>query len=135
MNDDKNPLMVVIWCFAYNQKAYIEECLKGFIKQKTTFRFEAVVHDDASTDGTKAIIEQYAEKYPDIIKPIFEEENQYSKHDGYYNRLMNSYTPSKYVAVCDGDDYWIDSNKLQKQFDLLESDPSISICHHNFYQL
>ncbi|WP_455584552.1 glycosyltransferase [Bacteroides sp.] len=88
--------------------------------QKTNFRFEAIVHDDASTDETAAIIREYAEKYPDIIKPIFETENQYSKHDGSIGRIIDEYTHGKYVAMCEGDDYWIDPLKLQKQVDFLE---------------
>lgn len=127
--------MVVIWCFTYNQRNYIGKCLDGFVMQKTNFRFEAIVHDDASSDGTDEVVREYANKYPTIIKPIFEKENQYSKYKGFINNLMDSYTPSKYVAVCEGDDYWTDPYKLQKQFDLLESDSSISMCHHNFYQL
>ena len=79
---ENEPLMVTILCLVYNHESYIRQCLEGFVMQKTNFRFEAIVHDDASTDGTAAIIREYAEKYPDIIKPIFETENQYSKGDG-----------------------------------------------------
>ena len=83
--------------------------------QKTNFRFEAIVHDDASTDGTATIIKEYAEKYPDIIKPILETENQYSKHDGSLRRIVDeACLGGKYVAWCEGDDYWIDALKLQK---------------------
>lgn len=128
MNEDKRPLMVTIQCLAYNHEPYIRQCLEGFVMQKTNFRFEAIVHDDASTDGTAAIVTEYAEKYPDIIKPIFETENQYSKHDGSLRRIMDEHTHGKYVALCEGDDYWIDSLKLQKQFDGLESHPECSIC-------
>jgi len=94
--------------------------------QKTNFPFVAIVHDDASTDGTAAIIREYAEKYPDIIKPIYETENQYSKQDGSLGRIMNAAieaTGAKYIAMCEGDDYWIDPLKLQKQVDFLESHP------------
>lgn len=120
------PLMVTIRCCTFNQEPYIRDCLEGFVMQKTNFRFEAIVHDDASTDGTAAIIKEYAEKYPDIIKPILETENQYSKHDGSLGRIMNEHTHGKYVAYCEGDDYWIDPLKLQKQVDFLESHPDIS---------
>lgn len=88
------------------------------------------MHDDASTDGTAAIIREYAEKYPDIIKPIYETENQYSKHDGSLRKIMNANTRGKYVAMCEGDDYWIDSLKLQKQVDFMESHPEYSLCFH-----
>lgn len=130
MNND-DMLMVTIRCIAYNHEPYIRQCLEGFVIQKTNFRFEAIVHDDASTDGTAAIIREYAEKYPDIIKPIFETENQYSKRDGSLRRIMDSHTRGKYVAMCEGDDYWIDPLKLQKQVDFLESHPDYSMCFHN----
>ncbi len=120
MSEDKRPLMVTIQCFTYNHEAYIRQCLNGFIIQETDFRFEAVVHDDASTDGTAAIIREYAEKYPDVIRPIYETENQYSKRDGSLQRIMNSNCHGKYIACCEGDDYWIDPMKLQKQVDFME---------------
>ena len=100
--------------------------------QKTDFRFEAIVHDDASTDNTAAIIREYAEKYPDIIKPIYETENQYSKHDGSLTRIMNAHTRGKYVAICEGDDYWTDPYKIQKQVDFLESHPDYVMCSSRF---
>lgn len=128
--DTQQPLMVTIRCTAYNHEPYIRECLEGFVMQKANFRFEAIVHDDASTDGTAAIIREYAEKYPDIIKPIFETENQYSKHDGSLKRIMDEHTHGKYVALCEGDDYWIDPQKLQKQVDYMEAHPDCSLCFH-----
>lgn len=129
--DNQQPLMVTIRCIAYNQEKYIRDCLEGFVMQKTNFRFEAIVHDDASTDGTAAIIKEYAEKYPDIIKPILETENLYSKHDGSLQRIMEEACKGKYVAFCEGDDYWTDPLKLQKQVDFLESHPDCSLCFHN----
>lgn len=89
----------------------------GFCDAKTNFKFEAIVHDDASTDGSAAIIREYAEKYPDIIKPIYETENQYSKHDSSLSRIINAHMHGRYIAFCEGDDYWIDPYKLQKQVD------------------
>lgn len=100
--NNSDILMVTIRCIAYNHEPYIRQCLEGFVIQKTNFRFEAIVHDDASTDGTAAIIREYAEKYPNIIKPIFETENQYSKRDGSLRRIMDSHTRGKYVAMCEG---------------------------------
>lgn len=132
--DTSQPLMVTIRCCTYNQERYIRDCLEGFVMQKASFRFEAIVHDDASTDGTAAIIKEYAEKYPDIIKPIFETENQYSKHDGSLRRIMDEHTHGKYVAYCEGDDYWIDPLKLQKQVDFLEEHPDYSMCWTDAYQ-
>lgn len=125
--------LVSIRCITYNHETYIRQCLEGFVMQKTNFKFEAIVHDDASTDGTAAIIREFAEKYPDIIKPIYETENQYSKHDGSLRRIMNNaiHPDAKYIAMCEGDDYWTDPLKLQKQVDFLESHPDYSLCFHN----
>lgn len=120
--------LVTIRCITYNHEPYIRQCLEGFVMQKTTFPFEAIVHDDASTDGTATIIREYAEKYPNIIKPIYETENQYSKHDGSLSRIMNKHMRGKYIAMCEGDDYWTDPLKLQKQVDLLENNPLASLC-------
>ena len=128
--DLQSSLMVTIRCLTYNHEQYIRQCLDGFVMQKTNFRFEAIVHDDASTDGTVEIIREYAEKYPDIIKPIFETENQYSKRDGSIGRIMNEHTHGKYIAICEGDDYWTDPYKLQKQVDFLESHPDYVMCSH-----
>ena len=122
-------LMVTIQCLTYNHEAYIRQCLEGFVMQKTNFRFEAIVHDDASTDGTAAIIREYAEKYPDIIKPIFEVENLYSRHDGSLGKVIRENTHGKYIAICEGDDYWIDPLKLQKQVDFLENNENVGLCY------
>ena len=126
--------LVTIQCLTYNHEKYIRKCLDGFVMQKTNFRFEAIVHDDASTDGTANIVREYADKYPDIIKPIFETENQYSKSDGSLNRIMYEHTLGKYIALCEGDDYWTDPYKLQKQVDYLEQhDDVVCSCHR--YQI
>lgn len=124
-------ILVSIRCLAYNHAPYIRQCLEGFVMQKTDFKFEAIVHDDASTDGTSDIIREYAEKYPEIIKPIFETENQYSKHDGSISKIMNAEMRGKYIAKCEGDDYWTDPYKLQKQVDFLEMHPNVVGCVTN----
>ena len=129
---DTLELMVSIRCFVYNHEPYLRQCLDGFVMQRTNFRFEAIVHDDASTDGSAAIIREYAAKYPDIIKPIYETENQYSKRDGSLRRIMDAHMRGKYVAYCEGDDYWTDPLKLQKQVDFLETHPDFSLCTHHF---
>ena len=134
MMEDAKPL-VVINCLTFNHKPYIRECLEGFVMQKTNFKFVAIVHDDASTDGTATIIKEYAEKYPDIIKPIFETENQYSKKDGSLTSIINEAvyaTGAKYVAMCEGDDYWIDPYKLQKQVDFMEENKQYVLCCHRY---
>lgn len=130
---NKYPLLA-IRCLTYNHEHYIRQCLEGFIIQKTTFPFIAIVHDDASTDKTAEIIEEYALKYPDIIKPILEKENQYSKHDGSLGRILNNAIPEsvKYIAMCEGDDYWTDPLKLQIQVDFLEQHLDYAFICHRF---
>lgn len=120
IDSPKELIMVSIKCLVYNHEKFIRETLEGFIMQKTNFRFEAIVHDDASTDNTANIIREYAEKYPGIIKPIYEIENQYSKKDSSLSRIINEACTGKYIAMCEGDDYWTDPYKLQKQVDFLE---------------
>lgn len=129
MCEENSQPMVTIRCLTYNHAPYIRQCLDGFVMQKTNFRFEAIVHDDASTDGTAAIVKEYGDKYPEIIKPILETENQYSKHDGSLGRIVNAHMHGKYIAMCEGDDYWTDPLKLQKQVDFLESHPDYGMCY------
>lgn len=127
------PILAIL-CTAYNHAPYIRQCLEGFVMQKTTFPFIAIVHDDASTDKTADIIQEYAKKYPDRIKPIFETENQYSRYDGTLGRIMNAAIPEnvKYVAMCEGDDYWIDPYKLQKQVSFLEQHSEYVLTHTSY---
>ena len=127
----EHPL-VSIQCMVYNHEPYLRQCLDGFVMQRTNFKFEAIVHDDVSTDGSAAIIREYAEKYPDIIKPIYETENQYSKKDGSLDRIMREACNGKYIAICEGDDYWIDPLKLQKQVDFLDANLEYGMCYTNF---
>lgn len=127
-----DEILVSIKCTVYNHEPFLRQCLDGFVMQKTNFRFEAIVHDDASTDGSAAIIKEYAEKYPDLIKPIYETENQYSKKDGSLRKIMDAACRGKYIAICEGDDYWIDPLKLQKQVDFLEENPDYGLVHTYF---
>ena len=127
----EEPILVAIHCLVYNHEPYLRDCFEGFVMQKTNFRFVAIVHEDCSTDHSADIIREYEEKYPDIIKPIYETENQWSKHDGSLERIMNdaiAATGAKYIVMCEGDDYWTDPLKLQKQVDMLESDEQIGFC-------
>lgn len=128
MNEE---IMVSIHCLAYNHEKYIAKALESFLAQKTEFKFEVLVHDDASTDHTAEIIREYERKYPDIIKPIYQTENQYSKN---VNIILDYQLPrmrGKYVAVCEGDDYWIDPFKLQKQVDYMEAHDECTLTFHN----
>ena len=134
----KDKPLVAIHCLVYNHEPYLRDCFDGFVMQQTDFPFVAIVHDDASTDGSAAVIREYETKYPHIFKPIYEIENQYSKHDGSLERIMNEAidaTGAKYVAICEGDDYWIDSLKLQKQVDFLETNIEFGICYTDYSRL
>lgn len=123
-------ILVSIICNTFNHEKYIRDALESFINQKTDFEYEVLIHDDASTDKTPEIIREYALRYPDLIKPIFEEENQYSKKVSINDIYQYPRVQGKYIAVCEGDDYWIDMNKLQKQVAGLEKHPQIDICAH-----
>ena len=114
--------LVSIFCIAYNHGPYIRQCLDSLLEQKTDFAFEIIVHDDASTDGTTEIIREYELRYPEIIVPIYQKENQYSKGNrAIIASFMMCRARGKYTCTCEGDDYWSDSGKLQRQVDFLES--------------
>lgn len=125
-----NLPLVSISCITYNHASYIKECIDGFLMQKTNFNFEVLIHDDHSTDGTEEIIKEYAKQYPDIIKPLFEKENQYSLGKPIGSAVWNlPRARGEYIAICEGDDYWTDPYKLQKQVDFLESHPDYGMCY------
>ena len=128
-------MKVSVICTTYNQEAYIGSALEGFVNQKTNFDYEVLVHDDASTDNTASIIREYAERYPDIIRPIYQTENQYSQRKDFYGELLFPSAKGEYIALCEGDDYWIDENKLQMQVDFLDQNPQYIACVHNTYKL
>ena len=126
----ENKPLVTITCVAYNEADYICRTLDGFVMQKTNFPFVALVHDDVSTDNTADIIKEYAARYPDIIVPIIEKENLFSQKK--LESTMNEHiarTGCKYVAICEGDDWWIDPLKLQKQVDYMEAHPDCVMCY------
>ncbi|EIM06127.1 family 2 glycosyl transferase [Planococcus antarcticus DSM 14505] len=124
-----NKIMVSIECTSYNHEDFIAEALDSMLMQRTNFTYEILIHDDASTDRTAKIIKSYEQKYPDIIKPIYQTENQYSK--GVLVEEFNlERAKGKYLAVCEGDDYWTDPDKLQKQVDYMETHPQCSMCVH-----
>ena len=127
----KQDIMVSICCKTYNHENYIRQCLDGFLIQKTNFPIEIIVHDDASTDSTPHILHEYEKKYPELFHIIYQNENQYSKKGvSIFLDYMFPLMRGKYIAFCEGDDYWIDPLKLQKQVDFLESHPDYSMCCH-----
>lgn len=130
MNKDSNEILVSVCCITYNQENYIRDALDGFLKQKVNFNYEIIVHDDASTDNTPNIIKEYEKKYPNIIKPIYQNENQYKKGKK-VTLITYAKAKGKYIALCEGDDYWIDENKLQLQVDYMEKNPKCTLLFHN----
>jgi len=128
---NQKPLVSIL-CVTFNQKNYIRQTIDGFLKQKVNFSIEIIIHDDASTDGTAEIVKEYAEKYPNIIKPILQKENQYSQGIGIWTTHIYPKAQGKYFAECEGDDYWTDPNKLQHQVDFLERNPEYIFSHTSF---
>lgn len=125
-----NNIRVSVICLAYNHEKYIRHTLEGFVNQKTKFKYEVLINDDASTDGTADIIREYESKYPDLIKPVYQTINQYTHGGKIIQRFLYPKAQGKYFAWCEGDDYWCDEYKLQKQFDIMEAHPECSICTH-----
>lgn len=130
-----NKIVVSVYCLAYNHAKYIGKTLEGFVNQNTNFEYEVIVHDDASKDETQDIILEFAKKYPDIIKPILQKENQYSKGTSIIKNIIFPQLSGKYIAICEGDDYWCDNNKLQKQVDYLDNHHDCIACVHNTKKL
>ncbi|MCD7925525.1 MAG: glycosyltransferase [Bacteroides sp.] len=124
-------ILLSIQCLVYNHEPYLRQCLDGFIMQKTNFDYEVVVHDDASTDNSASIISEYTRRYPKLIKPIYESENLYSRVGNKISFIINEKCSGKYIALCEGDDYWTDPLKLQKQINFLEANLEYSMCFHN----
>jgi glycosyltransferase involved in cell wall biosynthesis len=122
--------LVSICCITYNHIHFLDECIKGFLIQKTNFPIEILIHDDASTDGTTELIKSNVAKYPEIIKPTYQKENQFSKGKRITPILIQK-AQGKYIALCEGDDYWTDPLKLQKQVDFLEGNEGYVMCYHN----
>jgi glycosyltransferase involved in cell wall biosynthesis len=127
-------IMTSICCITYNHENYIADAIESFLMQKTNFNYEILIYDDASTDKTADIIREYETKYPGLIKPIYQTENQYSKGVKTINFSLQR-AEGKYVAICEGDDYWTDPYKLQKQVDYMEKHPECSMCVHAAYRV
>lgn len=125
--------VVSISCVTYNHEKFISDAIDGFLMQKTTFPVEILIHDDASTDHTASIIQTYEEKYPQLIKVIYQTENQYQlKGPAILTQIQHSRAKGKYYAPCNGDDYWTDPLKLQKQVEFLEKNSKIGIVHTKY---
>lgn len=122
-----NPV-VTVFVLVYNQKKFVKRCIDGVLMQKTSFAFDVVVHDDASSDGTSSILQEM-ESFDSRLKVIRQPENIFSRGDCLFN-LIASLATSRYVALVEGDDFWTDPSKLQKQVDLLESEPGMAMCIH-----
>lgn len=122
---------VSIICTCFNHEKYISQALDSFLMQKTNFKYEIIVYDDMSKDNSRKIIEEYRIQHPHVIKTIFPNENQKSQGINIIDEFIVHYLEGKYVAICEGDDYWIDENKLQKQYDFLETHNDYSSCVHN----
>jgi glycosyltransferase involved in cell wall biosynthesis len=126
----QDNILVSIICNTYNHENYIADAIEGFLMQKTDFHYEILIHDDASTDKTADIIREYEKRHPDLIKPIYQTENQYSRGVK-VSRFSRERAIGKYIAVCEGDDYWIDPQKLQKQVDYMETNDRCTLCFHS----
>nr|WP_302141927.1 glycosyltransferase [uncultured Schaedlerella sp.] len=126
-------IMVSVFCITYNQVNYIRDTLEGFVSQKTNFPFEVIIFDDASNDGTSDIVREYEKKYPELIHPIIAKKNTFfhpNRNEMIWG-IERRYLRGKYVAYCEGDDYWIDCHKLQIQVDYMEKHPECSLYLHN----
>jgi len=131
-SDRSDPPVISILCIAYNHARYIEMAIKGFLLQETQYKYEIIVHDDASTDGTQDIILKWQSRYPDLIRTVLQKENTFSKGARPFELLLQQ-AKGKYIAICEGDDYWLEPLKLQKQAEFLETHPDFSCHAHNHY--
>lgn len=126
--------IVSVWVITYNQQEFIRQTIEGILLQQTSFPIEVVIGEDKSTDQTKDILLEYQKKHPDIIRLRLAKENLYSQNINPWVGVLNA-CRGKFVALCEGDDYWIDPLKLQKQVDLMQAHPDYSMCFHNAYSL
>jgi glycosyltransferase involved in cell wall biosynthesis len=121
--------MVSVCCTTFNHQDYIEDAIQGFLIQETSFPFEILVHDDASTDDTAEIIAKYRDLYPSIFRVVAQRENQMSRGHRILAEFLLPIARGKYIAICEGDDFWVDPLKLQKQVAFLEANEDFVICY------
>ncbi len=126
--------LVSVYCMTYNHQHTIAQTIESIVTQRTDFPFELIVHEDASTDDTAAIVAQWAQRYPEIIKPIYQTENQFRRHN-IIEHFIHPCSSGQYIAICEGDDYWTDPDKLQLQVDLMRAHPEATLCFHSVEQL
>ena len=126
------PPVASIVCTTYNHVRYIENAIRGFLSQDCTFPFEILIHDDASTDGTQQVIRQWQQQYPAVIRAVLQTENQFSRGVRPFELLL-AQARGDFVATCEGDDFWVDPAKLQRQVGFLQSNPEFSCSAHNYY--
>ncbi|MDR0499888.1 MAG: glycosyltransferase [Coriobacteriales bacterium] len=124
-------ILVSILCPTFNHSSYIRDALDGFINQNCNFGFEIIINDDASTDGTTDILREYQMRYPDVFRLNIQRQNQYQQGvRGPITRILLPMANGKYVALCDGDDYWTDPDKLARQVAYMEANPDCTLCFH-----
>ena len=121
---------VSVLCVTYNQKDYIADAIESFLMQETNFDFEIIINDDCSTDGTTDICLDYQRRYPELIKVITHEENQWQYGARVMSQFLMPKARGKYMAICEGDDFWTDAKKLQKQYNVMEANPGLTSCVH-----
>ena len=126
--------MVSVVCLTYNHAGYIRDALEGFVAQRAPWRFEVIVHDDASADGTAETVREYERRYPELIRGVYQTENRYSQGVDIPRTFLYPLIRGRYVALCEGDDYWTDPHKLEKQVAALEAHPEVDICAHRALQ-
>lgn len=131
MKDREDEIMVSVLMFVYNHEKYLRKALESVIRQETDFRYEIIVHDDASTDGSAEIIKAYARKYPDLFVPILQEENQMQQGISIVDEYLMPRVKGKYIAHCEGDDFWTKREKLQVQVEFLEEHEEYAGIAHN----
>jgi glycosyltransferase involved in cell wall biosynthesis len=125
-----SEVKVTVICLAYNQEKLVRQALEGFVGQQAPWPFEVLVHDDASTDGTAAVIREYEVRYPDIIHGFYAPENRLSQGIVVSRDILYPYIRGEFVALCEGDDYWSSPLKLRRQVEALEKHPEADICAH-----
>ena len=130
-----DEVVVSVVCVTFNQAGTIREALEGFVAQRAPFRFEVLVHDDASTDGTADIVRDYERRFPELVRGVYQTENQFSKGVFIPREFLWPLLRGRYVALCEGDDCWTDPHKLEKQVAALEARPGVDICAHRALKL